>query len=72
MEEFNFIDEFTQQMKDKNIHVVGVISQNKKIYTLGTDSKLIGRVFEMVCQPIIDSIALKHGLKVKTPSRQIS
>lgn len=70
MEEFNFIDEFTQQMKDKNIHVVGVISQNKKIYTLGTDSKLIGRVFEMVCQPIIDSIALKHGLKVKTPSRQ--
>ena len=70
MEEFNFIDEFTQQMKDKDINVVGVISKNKKIYTLGTDSKLIGRVFEMVCQPIIDSIALNHGLKVKTPPHQ--
>ncbi len=51
MEKFNFIDEFTQKMKNEDISVVGVISKNRKIYTLGMDSKLIGRVFEMVCQP---------------------
>ncbi len=70
MEEFNFIDEVTQELKNKDMNIVGVVSKNKKIYTLGTDSKLIGRVFEMICQPIIDLIALKHGLEVKTPPYQ--
>ncbi|MCI9418391.1 MAG: hypothetical protein HFG32_00005 [Eubacterium sp.] len=33
-----------------------------KIHTLGTDSKIIGRVFEMFSQPVLEKIAKKHEM----------
>lgn len=48
----------------------GILDSSDRIYTLGTDSKIIGRIFEMFVQPILENIAIKHGMVLETPSSQ--
>lgn len=48
----------------------GILDSSNFIHTLGTDSKIIGRIFEMYAQPILESIADKHQLKLDTPESQ--
>jgi len=69
MHEF-LIDEFYQQMNGVNLDAYGIIDSNNKIHTLGTDSKIIGRIFEMFAQPILSDIATAHGLVLETPEAQ--
>ena len=40
-------EEFYEEMKNVNFDVYGIVDSSNKIHTLGTDSKLIGRIFEM-------------------------
>ncbi len=64
------IDEFYSEMKKINLDVYGILDANNEIRTLGTDSKIIGRIFEMFVQPILEKIAKKHNLILKTPESQ--
>ena len=48
----------------------GILDSSDNIYTLGTDSKIIGRIFEMFTQPILEDIAAKHNMILETPSSQ--
>lgn len=64
------IDEFYEGMKNVNFDVYGVLDSSNKIHTLGTDSKLIGRIFEMIAEPILSGIAKRHGLVLLTPDKQ--
>ena len=69
MEDF-IITEFYQEMKECDLNVFGILDANCLIHTLGTDSKIIGRIFEMFTQPILEKIAKRHGLVLKTPESQ--
>jgi len=69
MEEF-LIHEFYERMDGINLDAYGVIDSNNKIHTLGTDSKIIGRIFEMFAQPVLAQIAAAHGMLLKTPASQ--
>jgi len=69
MEEF-LMEEFYDKMKNINFGAYGIIDSNSKIHTLGTDSKIIGRVFEMLAQPVLEEIASNHGLILRTPESQ--
>lgn len=61
---------FYKKMKNVNISACGILDYNNKIHTLGTDSKIIGRIFEMFTQPVLEEIALELNLKIKTPESQ--
>lgn len=69
MEDF-LIKEFYDEMKEVNFDTYGLLDSNIKIHTLGTDSKLIGRIFEIYLQPIFDKIAKNHNFILKTPKSQ--
>lgn len=69
MDEF-LITEFYQKMKDTNLDAYGILDSDNKIHTLGTDSKIIGRIFEMFTQPVLAEIAEAHRMILKTPASQ--
>jgi hypothetical protein len=67
----NFIvTEFYNEMQNVKFKPYGILDANDQIYTLGTDSKIIGRYFEMLVQPVLEKIAKKHNVQLKTPEKQ--
>lgn len=69
MEEF-LINEFYEKMDGVNFEAYGILGSDDRIHTLGTDSKIIGRIFEMYTQPVLSEIAKAHGMQLKTPASQ--
>ncbi|QHQ74604.1 type II restriction endonuclease [Bacillus pumilus] len=70
--QFNFIDEFYKKVDDMNIdwNVKGLIGNNNQVYAIGSDSKLLGRIFEIIAAPVIKKIAEEHGYIVRIPEKQ--
>lgn len=64
------IDLFYQKMSKVNFNAYGILDFNMKVHTLGTDSKIIGRIFEMFSQPILEEIAKELGYMLETPESQ--
>lgn len=66
----NIIYEFYEEMKNQSFDALGILDGHDIIHTLGTDSKIIGRIFEMFTQPILEKISKKHNLYLKVPEKQ--
>jgi len=64
------ISDFYSEMEKVSIEPYGIIDTSNHIHTLGTDSKIIGRVFEMYAQPVLELLANKHGYILATPESQ--
>ena len=64
------IDEFYEKMRGVSFDAFGILDTRNNIHTLGTDSKIIGRIFEMFAQPVLAEIAAAHHLTLKTPESQ--
>lgn len=64
------ISEFYKKMENVNFEAFGILDSSNKIHTLGTDSKIIGRIFEMFAQPVLEQIAYEIGYILKTPKSQ--
>ena len=64
------ISSFHQKMAGTNFEAYGILDSSNKIHTLGTDSKIIGRIFEMFAQPVLEQIAVENGYILKTPESQ--
>lgn len=64
------INEFYEEMSKVKFEPYGILDSSNKIHTLGTDSKIIGRIFEMLTQPILERIAARHGMILTTPDSQ--
>lgn len=69
MEDF-LIEEFYKKARNVDFSVLGILGADDRIHTLGTDSKIIGRVFEILVQPILEEIAEEHGMCLETPKSQ--
>jgi hypothetical protein len=54
----------------ENFSICGFISQSGQIYPLGTDTKVLSTVFELVIRPSIVKIANIYGYDVKEPIAQ--
>ena len=61
---------FYKKMQKVDFSVCGILDANNQIHTLGTDSKIIGRVFEIFTQPVLEEIASELGLELRNPSSQ--
>lgn len=59
----NFIQKFNQKLDEKNISwdVKGLLRDENTIITLGSDSKLIGRIFELITHQLLEEIAVENG-----------
>ncbi len=66
----DLITTFYNKARNCNFDVLGVIDKNEVIHTLGSDSKIIGRIFEMMIQPILEEIAQENGFSLETPESQ--
>lgn len=64
------IEKFYKKMIDSNFEAYGILDAQNKIHTLGTDSKIIGRIFEMFTQQILEEIATEEKLILETPEAQ--
>ena len=64
------MDEFYKEMQYINFETYGILDSSGMIHTLGTDSKIIGRIFEMFTQPILEKIAKRHNMILTTPASQ--
>lgn len=64
------ISEFYAEMKNIKLEAYGILDSSDKIHTLGTDSKIIGRIFEMFTQPVLEKIAKRHNMILATPESQ--
>ena len=64
------VEKFYQKMKHVNFETYGILDSNNQIHTLGTDSKIIGRILEMFAQPILEEIATELNMTLKTPESQ--
>lgn len=63
----NFQQEFYDLVNKSKVDwtVLGLLSNNDDIYALGSDTKVLSTVFELLCTPFINRIAEKHGYKVE-------
>lgn len=57
----DLIKEFYELAKDTNFNVLGLLTSDYKILTLGSDSKLIGRIFELISKQLLQKICVIHG-----------
>ncbi len=48
-----------------NWEVYGFLTRDDKIYALGSDTKVLSTVFELLCAPLIQKIAAGHGYQVE-------
>lgn len=69
--EFDFIKEFNKKIKEKNIswEISALVTPYGKLYSLGSDSKLIGRIFELISFSILQEIANENNF-ILQPSEQ--
>lgn len=64
------IKEFYEKMKSVDLGVYGILDRNDNVLSLGTDSKVLGRIFEIKVQPILKKIADENGFLLETPKSQ--
>jgi hypothetical protein len=55
------INLFYSKAEKENFEIIGLLTSEKKVLTLGSDSKLIGRIFELVCVDMLKNICKTFG-----------
>lgn len=64
------IEKFYEKMKKVDLDVYGILDRNDNVLSLGTDSKVLGRIFEIKVQPILKEIAEENDFVLETPEIQ--
>jgi len=69
---FNFKDEFTKKLAEKNsaYTICGVVTNDGIVYPLGSDTKVLSTIFELFTRPLIVELAKAHGYEVIEPDKQ--
>lgn len=66
----NLISDFYKKMEEVDLDVYGILGTDDRVHSLGTDSKIIGRIFEILAQPVLEDLAEEYGLTIETPASQ--
>lgn len=70
LKEFSEKTEYKLSDKNKNWTIKGFIDNNKNIYSLSDDTKLISKVLELHIYPYITEFADRIGYKIELPEYQ--
>ncbi|MGH7510038.1 MAG: type II restriction endonuclease [bacterium] len=62
----NFKAEFEAKLASMkpNYIIRGIVTADNRIYPLGSDTKVLSSVFELIARPLVYAIAEEHGLRV--------
>lgn len=68
----NIIQEIKKELPktDKDWELLGFINEKKDVYTFGHDSKIIGRLFEVIVEPVLHRVAQNLNLDLKFSTSQ--
>lgn len=66
----DLIRSFYDKAKNINFNVTGLLLENNDVLSLGSDSKLIGRIFELVSFGILSSICKENGWTLEETESQ--
>lgn len=66
----DLIDSFYSKVEDINFNVTGLLLENHNILTLGSDSKLIGRIFELISFGILNDICKENNWRLEETESQ--
>lgn len=69
---FDFIEAFNRKIVEKHIdwEVSALVAPDGRMFSLGSDSKLIGRIFELISYNILQEIADENGFVFLPSDRQ--
>ena len=69
---FDFLAAFREKMlaKAPAFEVIGILSADDKVYSLGTDTKVLSTVFELIVRPVLYEVAKDNGFVVREPTYQ--
>jgi hypothetical protein len=72
LRKLNFAAEFEKALERHNLSydVKGVVTGGGQVYPLGTDTKVLSSVFELLARPLIYEVAKQHGLEVREARAQ--
>lgn len=70
--EFDFINAFNKKIAEKNINweVSALAAPDGRMFSLGSDSKLIGRIFELISYSILQEIADEYNFILQASEQQ--
>lgn len=70
--EFDFIKVFNEKIHVKNINweISALINSDSRMISLGSDSKLIGRIFELISHSVLQEIAIENDFILQPSNRQ--
>lgn len=66
----NLIKKFYDKASKINFNVIGLLCENHDVLTLGSDSKLIGRIFELLSFGILNEICLENNWTLEETESQ--
>jgi hypothetical protein len=68
----DFADAFTEKMREKepSYEIRGLLASDDRVYPLGTDTKVLSTIFELLVRPLVYEIARENGLLVREPDQQ--
>lgn len=66
----DLIDKFYSKVVDVDFNVVGLLLANNDVLTLGSDSKLIGRIFELISFGILNDICRENNWRLEETESQ--
>ncbi len=66
----NLINKFYQKAKNIDFNVVGLLCSNQDVLTLGSDSKLIGRIFELLSFGVLSDICNENNWRLEETESQ--
>lgn len=74
LKKFDFAKAFEEVSKELNVNwnVKGLLTEDGQVIALGSDSKLISRIFELLNNSILKTIAEKYGFVLETSPSQTS
>lgn|SRR5215213_4654832 len=68
----NFKEDFIKKLEEHSLmyKIHGILADDNKVYPLGTDTKVLGSIFELIIRPLIYEIAEENGFIVREPRAQ--
>ena len=69
---FDFLTAFRERMlaEAPYLEVIGILSGDDRLYSLGTDTKVLSTVFELMVRPLLFELARDNGLVFVEPPQQ--
>ena len=69
---FDFLTAFREKMLAETpyLEVTGILSGDDRVYSLGTDTKVLSTVFELMVRPLLFKLARDNDLVVREPAQQ--